>query len=104
MTIPNEAILGAIFALWQLVVWFIKKKGVNTDPLIVAMHKVITAETETGSKKVWSPSKPIEELMEAVEAIDVGKLNRTHENSTLIHEQLTEVIHTLNDIVRKVDK
>lgn len=67
--------------------------------LLKEVHEVVTAETSSGAKKVWSPAEPLADLKNAVdkfaERIDPKQIERTHHNTGLIHDQLGEVIHVL---------
>lgn len=103
MEAGNEYLIIALLAVWRLLEWVVKKRGVNVDKMIEEMHPIVTAQTDTGAKKVWTPERPIRELREAVEAIDVKQLERTHKNVNLIHEQISTIVKILNDIDNQLE-
>lgn len=74
------------------------------DYRVKAIFEIITARTDSGAVKVWSPAEPLEELKEAVGKIDTKQLERTHNNTSLINAQLGEVIHVLIVVKNALEK
>jgi len=110
----EDYFLAAIIALWGLV-WFLLKRGngiaeekkkeelENALKQLEEMHAIITQRDDQDRPKAHFPVKPIEDLMTAVEKIDVKQLERTHESSKNTHEELGHLIIIVKDIRRHLE-
>ena len=120
--------LGLLGALW----WLVKERANGRPPAPPSPVKDIEAETkkevdetyrllkqigsvvlETDAQRrprVWCPAEPIEELNQALKNHEKewtearGKIDRTHNTTSSIHDQMTELITICKGISDNLDR